>query len=452
MARRQLFSSRSNSFDGGRDFGTSGIRNPERELFLFQRRLAVAGVLVLLAFIGLFGRFVYLQVFQHDHFSTLAESNRIAIVPIVPNRGVITDRNGIVLAQSYSAYTLELTPSKIANLDATIDELAEIVDVQPRDRKRFRKLIEEAKNFESLPLRTRLSDEEVAKFAVNRYRFPGVEIKARLFRQYPFGETASHLDRLHRAHQRARRRVASPGMGRRRRTTRAPTISARSASRLSFERELHGTTGVEEQVEVDAGGRAVRTLSRTPPTLRQQSAAVRSTSSFSRSPRRAFGDRRGAHRSRWIPATGDSAGLCFQAGDSIPISVRRRHRLRRAGTSVERFAGQADAEPPIAWRLSTGLDHQAVSLRSAALASGKRTPHAGHFRPRLTTRFAGSSHTGFATTNRADTATVDMYQVDRCFLRHVLLHAGRRDTDIDDTYRVLVAIRLWPRYGHRHRW
>ncbi|HEY5307535.1 MAG TPA: penicillin-binding protein 2, partial [Casimicrobiaceae bacterium] len=91
------------------------MRNPEREVFLFRRRLAVAGGLVLLAFFGLFARFVYLQVFQHDHFSTLAESNRIAIVPIVPNRGLITDRNGIVLAQSYSAYTLELKPAKIAN-------------------------------------------------------------------------------------------------------------------------------------------------------------------------------------------------------------------------------------------------------------------------------------------------------------------------------------------------
>jgi penicillin-binding protein 2 len=144
-----------------------------------------------LGFAGLVGRFVYLQVFQHQHYQTLAESNRIAIVPIVPNRGVITDRNGVVLAQSYSAYTLEVTPSRVKNLDETIDELAKLVDIQQRDRKRFRRLLEETKNFESLPLRTRLSDEEVARFAVNRYRFPGVEIKARLFRQYPFGEIAS---------------------------------------------------------------------------------------------------------------------------------------------------------------------------------------------------------------------------------------------------------------------
>src|SRR5581483_3098073 len=85
-----------------------------------------------------------------------------------------------------------IQPARVRNLDATIDALGEVVDVQPRDRKRFKKLLEESKNFESLPLRTKLTDEEVARFAVNRYRFPGVDIKARLFRQYPFGEVASH--------------------------------------------------------------------------------------------------------------------------------------------------------------------------------------------------------------------------------------------------------------------
>jgi penicillin-binding protein 2 len=176
---RLLFSSRHRRRDSG--FGAQELRNPEREVFLFRRRLGVAGVLVLVAFGGLFARFFYLQVVQHDHYQTLAETNRIAIVPIVPNRGVITDRNGVVLAQSYSAYTLEIQPSRVRNLDETIDALAAIVDA-PRDRKRFRpRRIEE---FE-VAAAHEAPDEEVARFAVNRYRFPGVEIKARLFRQYP---------------------------------------------------------------------------------------------------------------------------------------------------------------------------------------------------------------------------------------------------------------------------
>src|ERR1700741_456626 len=157
---RLLF--RSNGGDNDDAFVSPELKNPQRELFLFRRRLSVAAALVALALVGLAARFFYLQVVQHQHYQTLAETNRIAIVPIVPNRGVIRDRNGIVLAQSYSAYTLEIQPARVKNLEETIDSLGEIVDVQPRDRKRFRKLLEESKNFESLPLRTRLTDNEVA--------------------------------------------------------------------------------------------------------------------------------------------------------------------------------------------------------------------------------------------------------------------------------------------------
>jgi penicillin-binding protein 2 len=256
MARRFMFVRRE------AEFGPRELRNPEREVFLFRRRLAIAGVVALGCFGALVARFVYLQVVQHAHYETLAETNRIAIVPIVPNRGVITDRNGVVLAQSYSAYTLELTPSRIKNLDATIDELAQIVDIQPRDRKRFRKLLEESKNFETLPIRNRLSDEEVARFAVNRYRFPGVEIKARLFRQYPFGEVASHvIGYIGRINDKDIERIDGWDETA---NYKGSDYIGKVGIELSYERELHGTTGVEE-VEVDAGGRAVRTLSRTAP-------------------------------------------------------------------------------------------------------------------------------------------------------------------------------------------
>src|SRR6266702_8893314 len=142
--RRRLFVDRRSS---GPSFGAPELRNPERELFFFRRRLTIGAALIVVGFAGLLGRFVYLQLFQHRHYQTLAESNRIAIVPIVPNRGVMTDRNGVVLAQSYSAYTLEVTPSRVKNLDETIDELATVVEVQARDRKRFKRLLEESKNF-----------------------------------------------------------------------------------------------------------------------------------------------------------------------------------------------------------------------------------------------------------------------------------------------------------------
>ena len=169
------------------------LKNLEVELSRFRLRLWAAVAFVLFCFGLLVFRLVTLQVVRHEQLATQAESNRIAVVPIVPNRGLIVDRHGMVLANNYSAYTLEITPSKVKDVEATIDALTEIVDIQPRDRRRFKRLREESKSFESIPIRTRLSDEEVARFTAQRYRFPGVDIQARLFRHYPYGELASHV-------------------------------------------------------------------------------------------------------------------------------------------------------------------------------------------------------------------------------------------------------------------
>ncbi|HUP29584.1 MAG TPA: penicillin-binding protein 2, partial [Usitatibacter sp.] len=147
----------------------------------------LASLGIVLAFGLLLARFTWLQVVQREYYHTLAEANRISVVPVVPNRGLIIDRNGEVLAANYSAYTLEITPSRVTNVERAIDELATVIEITARDRRRFKKLQEESKNFESLPIRTRLTEEEVARFAVNRFRFPGFEIKARLFRSYPQG-------------------------------------------------------------------------------------------------------------------------------------------------------------------------------------------------------------------------------------------------------------------------
>ena len=169
------------------------LKNTERELRRFRLRLAAAAAFVLLCF-GLLGaRLHHLQVVRHDELATQAENNRIAVLPMVPNRGLIVDRNGVVLAHNYSAYTLEITPSKAGDLEATIDAVSALVEISPRDRRRFRRLLEESRSFESLPMRNRLSDEEVARFTAQRFRFPGVDVKARLFRNYPLGEVGSHL-------------------------------------------------------------------------------------------------------------------------------------------------------------------------------------------------------------------------------------------------------------------
>ena len=266
------------------------FRDSQRELQQYKARLVVLTFFVLLMFALLFARFVYLQVTQYGHYHTLAEANRISVVPATPGRGVISDRNGVQLAYNYAAHTLEITPGKTGNVDVTIDSLSEIVEITPRDRRRFRQLLDESKSFESLPIRSRLSDEEIARFAAHRYRFPGVEIKARLFRQYPQGELFSHVvGYIGRINQKELDRLDESGELANYRGT--DTIG-KIGLEQSYERLLHGTTGVE-QVEIDSAGRAVRLLSRTPPTS-GANLVLKLDAGLQALAFKAFGDRRGA--------------------------------------------------------------------------------------------------------------------------------------------------------------
>jgi penicillin-binding protein 2 len=241
------------------------LKNVEQELSRFRLRVLAAAGFVLFCFGLLVARLVYLQVLQHDDLAERAETNRTTIVPIVPNRGLIKDRNGIVLASNYSAYTLEIQPSKVANLEATIDALSQIVEIPMRDRRRFKRLAEEGKHFESLPIRTKLSDEEMARFTAQRFRFPGVDIKARLFRSYPLGEVGSHLigyiGRINQAEKKAMDDWEEEDLANYRGTEYIGKLGLEQA----YEKELHGLTGFE-QVETSAGGRAVRRLAHKPPT------------------------------------------------------------------------------------------------------------------------------------------------------------------------------------------
>ncbi len=234
------------------------IRNIEGDLRRFRSRMVVVTAAILVAFLVLVLRLFYLQVIRYDDLNEQAENNRTAIVPIVPNRGVIMDRNGVVLATNYSAYTLEITPSKlVAPLEEVIDQLASVVEIQSRDKRRFKKQLDESKSFESVPIRNRLSDEEVARFAAQRYRFPGVEIKARLFRNYPYNELASHvIGYIGRINQAEKAKIEeSEDSG----NYRGTDYIGKLGVEQSYEAQLHGTTGVQ-QMETSAGGRAVRRL------------------------------------------------------------------------------------------------------------------------------------------------------------------------------------------------
>jgi len=431
---RTLFISRGRRFghrDGGGNFSTV-----ERDRFYFRRRLGVAAFIVLAAFAGLFARFFYLQVVQHKHYQTLAETNRIAIVPIVPNRGVVTDRNGIVLAQSYSGYTLEITPSRIRNLDETIDALSGIVDVQPRDRKRFRKLLEESKNFESLPLRTRLSDEEVARFAVHRYRFPGVEIKARLFRQYPFAEVASHVvGYIGRINDKDVERIADWDEAA---NYKGSDYIGKVGVELSYERELHGTTGWEE-VEVDANGRAVRTLSRTAP-ISGDNLKLSLDIRLQQVAEAAFGDRRGA-----------LVAIDPRSGDVLAF-------VSKPGFDPNLFVDGID---PANWQeLNESIDKPLLNrpLRGAyppgstikpflalsALTSGKRSATQTIFDPGFF-QIPGQAHR-FRDDKPGGHGSVDMYKsiVVSCDTYYYTL---ANETDIDDTARFMSRLGFGQKTG-----
>jgi len=237
------------------------LHDAQAGLYRFQVRMAVAGAAMLLGFGMLVARFGYLQVVQHDYYRTRAEDNRISIVPIQPTRGLISDRNGVVLARNFSAYTLEISPKQVTDLEATINALAAVVAIEPRDRRRFRRLMDEMRGAETVPIRTRLTDAEVARFAAQKYRFPGVDIRARLFREYPLAHVGAHVvGYIGRINDRDLERL---GDEERIAEYRGADHIGRVGLEASYERELRGTMG-SAHVEIDAGGRAVRTLASMP--------------------------------------------------------------------------------------------------------------------------------------------------------------------------------------------
>lgn len=288
---------------------TVELRDHQRELYYFQLRLAIVGGAVLLAFFVLFIRFFYVQVIQHDYYHTLAEQNRIFVVPVVPNRGLIVDRNGVVLAHNFAAYTLEITPTQVDDLAGLINQLSALVEITPKDRKRFQKLLEEGHDFASIPIRTRLNDEEVARFAVNRYRFPGVEINARLFRHYPSGEVASHVVGYI-------GRISDGDVEQLKKKGTAANYSAsdyigKVGLEQRYEKELRGITGYEH-VETDANGRSVRTLRSILP-VSGNNLLLALDARLQQVAEQVFGDRRGSLVAI-EPATGGVLALVSKPG------------------------------------------------------------------------------------------------------------------------------------------
>ena len=383
----------------------------------------------------LFARFFYLQVVMHEHYHTLAEANRISIIPVVPNRGIIVDRNGVVLATNYSAYTLEITPSKVqAGLDSVIDELATLVEIGPRDRRRFKKLLEESKSFESLPIRTRLSDEEIARFAANRYRFPGVDVRARLFRSYPQGELFSHvIGHIGRVNQKDLDKHEEEG---RTANYRGTDYIGKTGLEYSYEDQLHGTTGVE-QVEVDSGGRAVRSLSRTSP-ISGSNLVLKLDAKLQEVVYNAFGDRRGALVAI-EPATGGVLAFVSKPGFDPNLFVD--------GIDQESWTElNTSPDKPMVNRALAGTYPPGSTFKPfmalAALTYGKRTPGQAISDPGF---FNFGGHT-FRDDKQGGHGSVDMYKsiVASCDTYYYML---ANDLGIDAIARFMGALGFGSRTG-----
>ncbi|MBU0746201.1 MAG: penicillin-binding protein 2 [Gammaproteobacteria bacterium] len=344
------------------------LRSSEADATRFRMRALVIGAVVFFAFCLIVARLVFLQVVRHDDLAAQAESNRTAVVPIVPNRGLIMDRNGVVLATNYSAYTLEITPSRVGTLDDTIDELSKVVEIQTRDRRRFKRLMEESRNFESLPIRTRLTDEEVARFTAQRYRFPGVDIKARLFRNYPLGDVASHaIGYIGRINQNEKARIQDSEDEANYRGT---EYIGKLGIEQSFESALHGSTGVE-QMETSAGGRAVRKLSSHAATP-GDSVVLSLDIKLQKMIEELFGERRGALVAI-DPRTGEVLALVSKPTFDPNLFVE--------GIDVENWTALNESlDKPLLNRALRGTYPPGSTYKPfmalAALETGKRTPSA----------------------------------------------------------------------------
>jgi penicillin-binding protein 2 len=266
------------------------LKNHHNELHNFKLRLIVLAVIVLVGFGILVARFYFLQIVRYNHYHTLAENNRISIVPVAPNRGLITDRNGLTIAHNFFVYTLEITPANVENLDKTIAEIGDLVEISSTDLKRFNKLKARSHEFESIPIRTHLNEIEAAKFAANRFRFPGVEIKSRLFRHYPNGKLGVHIaGYIGRINDNDLANLKEAGVLSNYKGT---DEIGKSGIEQFYEKELHGTTGFQ-QVEINADGKAVRVLSSAAP-VSGDNLTLSIDLKLQEIAEKGFGDRRGA--------------------------------------------------------------------------------------------------------------------------------------------------------------
>ncbi len=236
---------------------TSPKKSPD-EQSLIGGRVVITGTLILLILAVFVARLFYIQIVQNEHFTTLSKHNRVKVLPIPPIRGLIYSRDGILLADNYPSFSLELIPEKIEDIDATIGRLGELISIDEDDIKRFRKQLGKKRRFESIPLRVNLDQQEVSVLSVTRHRFPGVDIVARLNRYYPHAEDTVHtIGYVGRIDEQDLARLDESNYS-------GTTHIGKLGIEKHYEDILHGKVGYQ-QVEVNAQGRVIRILDKVPP-------------------------------------------------------------------------------------------------------------------------------------------------------------------------------------------
>jgi len=228
------------------------------EASLFKFRAIVAAIICLLMLSGLLFRLAWLQIVDYKHFADLSENNRIRLMELPPTRGLIYDRNGVILAENKPTFHLEITPEQVDDMDATLKGLSEIVTISDSEMERFKEQLRVRRSFQQISLRSRLNEEEVARLAVNRYRFPGMDVNARLSRYYPQGEVTSHVvgyvGRIN------AKEMAVIDVG----NYRGTSHIGKTGLEKYYEAELHGQVG-RQRVEVNAQGRVLRVIDKVAP-------------------------------------------------------------------------------------------------------------------------------------------------------------------------------------------
>lgn len=236
----------------------STLKNYWVEAHLFTRRVLIAcffaGILLLI----LIGRLAYLQIVQHETYTTLSDENQLTLIPIDPNRGLIYDRNGILLADNVPTLSLDVAPEKTPNFKKLLKELEPIIDISPEDLKQFNKALKQQRSADGVPLKLNLTEEEVARFYLNQYKFPGFHITGRLMRHYPLADTTvSALGYVSRMNEEELSRMDPTNYA-------ATNYVGKIGVEKHYEDLLHGQVGYQ-QIETDANGHVVRVLKQTPP-------------------------------------------------------------------------------------------------------------------------------------------------------------------------------------------